>query len=32
MTKNNEFLEIGIKHRICHYFDDIININDLDFD
>ena len=29
---NNELKEINIKNRICYYFDDIININDLDLD
>ena len=26
----NELKEIGIKNCVCYYFDDIININDLD--
>ena len=28
----NKLKEIDIKNRTCYYFDDIININDLDLD
>ena len=27
---NNKLKEINIKNRTCYYFDDTININDLD--
>ena len=32
METNNELKENDIKNCICGYFDDIININDLDLD
>ena len=32
MESNNELNEIDIKNCTCHYFDDIININDSDLD
>ena len=32
METNNELKENYIKNSICGYFDDIININDLDLD
>ena len=28
--ENNEFKEVRIKNRTCHYFDDIIKLEDLD--
>ena len=31
MESNNELKEIDLKKRICHYFDDIIKIEDFDF-
>ena len=31
-TKNNELNIIDIKNCTCYYFNDIININDLEFD
>ena len=32
MEKNNKTKEIDVKNCICCYFDDIININNLDLD
>ena len=32
MVMNNELKGIDIKNRTCYYFDDIINIVDLDLD
>ena len=32
MASNNESKEIDIKNHTCYYFDDIINVNDLDLD
>ena len=32
MKRNNEFKEIITKNRTFYYFDDIINVNDLDLD
>ena len=32
MNNNNEVIEVSIKNRTCHYFDDMININDLNLD
>ena len=32
MGKNNELKEADINNRLCYYFDEIININDLDLD
>ena len=32
MESNNELNKIDIKNCTCYYFDDIININDLDLD
>ena len=32
MENNDELKGIDIKNRTCHYFDDIINIKDFDFD
>ena len=32
MGKNNELKEVDINNRLCYYFDEIININDLDLD
>ena len=32
MESNNKLKEISIKNRICHYFDDIIKIEDSDMD
>ena len=29
---NNELNEIDVKNRTCYYFDDIINISDLNLD
>ena len=31
MERNNELKEIDIKNRTCHYFNDIIKIEDFDF-
>ena len=30
--ENNKLKEISIKNRTCYYFDDIIKIEDFDFD
>ena len=30
--ENNEFSKIRIKNRTCYYFNDIIKIEDIDFD
>ena len=30
--KNDEFKKIHIKNRTCYYFDDIIKLEDIDFD
>ena len=32
MESNDELKEIDIKNRTCYYFDDIIKIEDFDFD
>ena len=32
MTKYNALKEIEVKSLTCYYFDDIVNINDLDID
>ena len=32
MKSNNELKEINIKNSTCYYFDDIIKIEDFDFD
>ena len=32
MESNNKLKETNIKNRTCYYFDDMININDLDRD
>ena len=32
MGSNNALKEIDIKNYKCHYFDDIINIEDIDLD
>ena len=32
MARNNELKEINIKNRTCYYFDNIINIDNLDLD
>ena len=32
MENNNIFLKINIKNRTCYYFDDVIKIEDFDFD
>ena len=32
MEKDNEFKKVGIKNRTCYYFDDIVKIEDFDFD
>ena len=32
MGSNNELKEIDIKNYKCYYFDDIINIEDIDLD
>ena len=31
-TENNETKEVGIKNRMGYYFDDIIKVQDFDFD
>ena len=31
MEKSNELKEVGIKNIPCYYFDDIIKIEDFDF-
>ena len=30
--ENNEFKKVPIKYRTCYYFDDIIKLEDFDFD
>ena len=30
--ENNEFKKVSIKIRMCYYFDDIIKLEDFDFD
>ena len=30
--ENDEFKNVSIKNRTCNYFDDIIKIEDFDFD
>ena len=30
--ENNEFKEVNIRNYTCYYFDDIIEIEDFDFD
>ena len=32
MESNNELKQLNIKNCLCFYFDNIININDLDID
>ena len=32
MESNGELIEINIKNHTCYYFDDIIKIEDVDFD
>ena len=32
MESNNLLKEIDIENRTCYYWDDVININDLDLD
>ena len=32
MESNNKLKEIAIKNRTCYFFDDIIEIEDLDFE
>ena len=32
MESNDELIEIDIKNRACYYFDDIIRLQDFDFD
>ena len=32
MEKDNELKKVGIKNRTCYYFDDIVKIEDFDFD
>ena len=32
MARNNELKETNIKNRTCYYFDNIINIDNLDLD
>ena len=32
MESNYEFKKIDIKNRTCHYFDDIMRVEDIDFD
>ena len=32
MKSGDKLKEIGIKNRVCYYFDDIIKIENFDFD
>ena len=32
MEKSNDKKKVGIKNRTCYYFDDIIEIEDFNFD